>query len=109
MIGFCNRDSEILLWKNTVFFTHTIPNTAWPILYTPASMQLLMTLWLNDDEDRPDLTKMLITVIPQMAMVRLMTMYTVIAQEHMEQPWALYDTQPEILRYVTGTQLCPTP
>ena len=53
------------------------------ILYTPASMQLLMCP--NDDDDRPDLTKMLITVIPPMATAHLMTMDTIIAQEHMEQ------------------------
>ena len=51
---------KVEAWKDTVFFTHTIPGTAWPILYTPASMQLLM--W-PDDEDRPDLAKMLITVV----------------------------------------------
>ena len=74
---------KVQAWKDTVFFSDTIPGTAWPILYTPASTQLLM--WPNDDEDRPDLTKMLFTVVPPMAMVRLTTMDTIIAQEEMEQ------------------------
>ena len=46
-------------------------------------MQVLM--WPNVEEDRPDLTKMLVTVVPSMAMVRLTTMDIVIAQEEMEQ------------------------
>ena len=44
-------------------------------------MQLLM--WPNDDEAQ-DLTKMLVTVMPSMAMVRLTTMDSIIAQEEME-------------------------
>lgn len=70
------------MWKDTVFFAHTLPDTEAPLLYTPASMQVLM--WPNADEDRPDLTKMLVTVIPPMAMVGLTTMGTIIVQEEME-------------------------
>ena len=73
---------KVKSWKDTVFFAHTLPNTQAPLLYTPASMQVLM--WPNADEDRPDLTKMLVTVIPSMAMVRLTTMDTIIAQKEME-------------------------
>ena len=69
---------KVQSWKDTVFFAHTLPDTEAPLLYTPASMQVLM--WPNADEDRPDLTKMLVTVIPSMAMVRLTTMDTIIAQ-----------------------------
>ena len=68
---------KVKSWKNAGFYTHIIPGTAWPILHTPASMQLLM--WPNDDEDRPDLTTMLITVVPPMAMARLTTMDIIIA------------------------------
>ena len=74
---------RVMAWKDTVFFAHTAPNTEAPVLYTPASMQVLM--WPNVDEDRPDLTKMLVTVVSSMAMVRLTTMDTIIAQEEMEQ------------------------
>ena len=72
---------KVTAWKDTVLFTYTAPDTAVPLLYTPASMQLLM--WPNDDELQ-DLTKMLVTVMPSMAMVRLTTMNTIIAQEEME-------------------------
>ena len=74
---------KVQAWKDTVFFAHVVPGTDWPILFTPAAMQLL--LWPNDDEDRPDLTKMLVTVIPPMAVVRLTMMDTIIAQEETEQ------------------------
>ena len=59
---------KVMAWKDTVFFAHTAPDTDVPILYTPTSMQVLM--WPNVDEDRPELTKMLVTVVPSMAMVR---------------------------------------
>ena len=39
----------------------------------------------NNDADHTDLTKMLVTVIPTMAMARLATMDTIIAMKKMEQ------------------------
>ena len=42
-------------------------------------------MWPNTNDDRPDLTKMLVTVVPSMAMVRLTTMDTIVAQEEMEE------------------------
>ena len=74
---------KVQAWKDTAFFVHTLPNTDAPILYTLASMQVLM--WPNADEDRPDLTKMLVTVMPSMSMVRLTTMDTITAQDEMEE------------------------
>ena len=74
---------KVMSWKDSVFFAHTAPDTSAPILYTPASMQVLM--WPNINDDRPDLTKMLVTVVPSMAMVRLTTMDTIVAQEEMEE------------------------
>ena len=44
---------KVQTWKDTVFFAHTLPDTEVPLLYTPASMQVLM--WPNVDEERPDL------------------------------------------------------
>ena len=33
---------KVQSWKDTVFFAHTLPDTEAPLLYTPASMQVLM-------------------------------------------------------------------
>ena len=72
---------KVTTWKDTVFFAYTAIGTTVPLRYTPASMQLPM--WPNDEEMQ-DLTKMMVTAMPRMAMARLTTMEIIIAQEEVE-------------------------
>ena len=47
---------KVQVWKDTVFFAQILPDTDAPLLYAPASMQVLM--WPNANEERPDLTNL---------------------------------------------------
>ena len=60
---------KVEAWRDTMFFAETLQDTAFPILYTPAAMQLL--LWPDSPADDTDLSKMLVTVVPDLAQVRI--------------------------------------
>ena len=49
---------KVEAWRDAMFVAETMPGTAFPILYTPAAMQLL--LWPDSTEDDTDLSKMLV-------------------------------------------------
>ena len=49
---------KVETWRDAMFFAETLQDTAFPILYTPADMQLL--LWPDSPEDDTDLSKMLV-------------------------------------------------
>ena len=73
---------KVEAWRDTMFFAETLQDTEFPILYTPADMQLL--LWPDSPEDDTDLSKMLVTVIPDMAQVRITTPEAIVAEGEME-------------------------
>ena len=85
-------------WRDAMFFAETLPDTTFPILYTPAAMQLL--LW-PDSTDDTDLSKMLVTVIPDMVQVRITTPEAIIAEDEMEKGHYMnHDLKMDILMMV---------
>ena len=74
---------KVEAWRDTMFFAETLQDTEFPILYAPAAMQLL--LWPDSTEDDTDLSKLLVTVIPDMAQVRITTPEAIVAEDEMEQ------------------------
>ena len=73
---------KVEAWRDTMFFVHTLPNTEHPILYTPASLQILM--WPDTGADNTDLTKMLVTVIPDLARVKITSTESIVDDSLME-------------------------
>ena len=65
-------------WRDAMFFAETLQDTTFLILHTPAAMQLL--LWPDSPDDDTDLSEMLVTVIPDMAQVRITTPEAIIAE-----------------------------
>ena len=72
---------KVEAWHDTMFFAETLQDTAFPILYTPAAMQLL--LWPDSPEDDTDLSKMLVTVVPYLAQVRITTPEAIVDEDEM--------------------------
>ena len=73
---------KVEAWRDTMFFVHTLPNTDHPILYTPASLQILM--WPDTGADDTDLSKMLVTVVPDLARVKISSAESIVDDELME-------------------------
>ena len=71
---------KVQAWNNTLFFAKDHPSGV-PLLYTPATQQILM--WPDTNDNTIDLTKSLVTVIPDMAQVKLTDLESILEEGEM--------------------------